>query len=471
MSAPSRYLFLLGEEGQFMRKPIFFVIVLVMATILACGFSVSTANIKDVTMARDPDGAEPTTTFTQDDNFYAIVEVANAPDDTTVKAEWVAVEADGIEPNFVIGEKELVGGGTLTFSVTNSEGLLWPVGRYKVDLYLNDEFDRTVEFEVEGQAVVEVPTDTPEPSPTPTLEPEPVATPTGASEGQAGDSVAGDTLVTKPSKEPEPLPFLSEPYIHPSGAFGFAVPEGWELVDEDEAGATYGDTNSFVGVTFFDAGGEISAEDLKTGLDTFADGFLNGFADSYELVAEDSDPEQKIYFAAYTYESLPDGAGDADIFIEQQDTVVYIFYFVSSVYNEMKPTWDAIIDSYAVDPEAVVSVAPTPAATPTPLPPPPSPTPAPSANQFAPPPNGARVYLQNFYNGEYYIDFGDGKGSVQVPAGTTEKYHDVAPGKYTPSISLFGGATVNVEFEIGPNQSWVILVSEDLQVKWGQVYP
>ena len=115
-----------------MRKPIFLVIALVVATILACGFNVSTANIKDAKTAKDPDGNQSTTVFAQDDTFYAVVEVANAPDDTKVRAVWVVVEADSVEPDFVIGEKELVGGGTFKFSVSNSEGQLWPVGTYNL---------------------------------------------------------------------------------------------------------------------------------------------------------------------------------------------------------------------------------------------------------------------------------------------------------------------------------------------------
>jgi hypothetical protein len=137
----------------------------------------------------------------------------------------------------------------------------------------------------------------------------------------------------------------------------------------------------------------------------------------------------------------------------------------------MKPTWDEIIASYGVDPEAAIAAAP--AATPTAPPPPPTatPKPAPATNPFAPPPGGARVYLQNFYSNEYNIDFGDGSGSIQVPPGAENFFHDIAPGKYNPGLSLPGGGATNVEFEIAPDQSWLIIVTEDLGVKWGQVYP
>ena len=36
--------------------------------------------------------------------------------------------------------------GTLTFDLTNE--MLWPLGKYKVELFINDELAKTVEFEV-----------------------------------------------------------------------------------------------------------------------------------------------------------------------------------------------------------------------------------------------------------------------------------------------------------------------------------
>ena len=89
-----------------MRKTIFFVIAVLVAAVLACNFSASTANITDAKMTKDSDGKQSTTVFAQDETFYCIVQVANAPSDTKVKAVWTAVEADGVDPNFVIGEKE-----------------------------------------------------------------------------------------------------------------------------------------------------------------------------------------------------------------------------------------------------------------------------------------------------------------------------------------------------------------------------
>lgn len=121
--------------------------VLLLAS-LACNFGVSTANIKEAKMYRDSEGTQATTTFTPQDTFYCIVDLANAPDDTKVKAVWTAVDVEGNEPNTLIDEAEMeYGSGTLTFDLTNNGP--WPAGKYKVEIYLNDTLDRTLEFAVQ----------------------------------------------------------------------------------------------------------------------------------------------------------------------------------------------------------------------------------------------------------------------------------------------------------------------------------
>lgn len=128
-------------------------LVLILALVLqACSVSASTANINDAVMARDEAGKDATKVFSPaDQTFYAIAEVANAPEGTTVKAIWTAVDVEGQKPNLTIDEANtsVDGGGTLTFDLTN-EGP-WPVGQYRVDLFLNDDEEpaRTLEFAVQ----------------------------------------------------------------------------------------------------------------------------------------------------------------------------------------------------------------------------------------------------------------------------------------------------------------------------------
>lgn len=463
-----------------MKKALSFVGGLLLLVTLACGFNASTANIAEAKMARDADGNNPTTVFAQDDIFYAVVQLANAPDDTKVKAVWIAVEADGTDPNLEIDTVELTSGsGTLNFNLTNDK--LWPVGKYKVDLYLNDELNRSLEFEVEGEvAAAPEPTATPEPTPepTPTPEPEPTNTPrsssgdTLGSAGSGGDTVGGSKEEdAEPTEEPEPevepLPFKEEPYVHPSGAFTFALPESFEGIDGDESSVLFGTDRSRVGAIFLNSGQVLAKKELERFIDSSLDIIVGDFDENYEVIAENDvlDESGFIFVAA----SFDNGNGRADLFFDQRDTIVFIFYFITLDYDEMESTWRAMINSYDIDADAALKAAP--AATSTPRPQPPAATPAPAANPFAPPPGVARVFMQNQYGNEYNIDFGDGSGSIAVMPGAQNFYRDVAPGKYRPGLSLPGGGATNVEFEIQANEAYLILVTQDLSVRWGKVYP
>ena len=124
------------------------VLLAVPLAMLACSFNASTANIENAFMARDEEGTQPTTVFAQDETFFCIVELANAPDDTVVRAAWTAVAVEGEDPNTFIDDAELTtGSGTLHFELSNDG--LWPAGTYKVDLYLNDELNQSLEFQVQ----------------------------------------------------------------------------------------------------------------------------------------------------------------------------------------------------------------------------------------------------------------------------------------------------------------------------------
>ena len=124
------------------RSKLFLVgLALVFTFILsACSVSASTANISDAKMTRDEAGKNPTKVFSPEDKtFYLIAELSNAPEDTAVKALWTAVDVEGVKPNLKIDESRITTdeSGQLTFDLTNDGP--WPVGDYKVELFLNDD--------------------------------------------------------------------------------------------------------------------------------------------------------------------------------------------------------------------------------------------------------------------------------------------------------------------------------------------
>ena len=122
----------------------------ILLTVMACEFSVSTANFADAFMAADADGSQRTSAFGPSDIFYAIVDLANAPDDTEVKAVWFGMELEGAEAETQITETSLTtGDGRLVFNLENEAGFIWPNGTYRVDLYLNGELETSLEFTVQ----------------------------------------------------------------------------------------------------------------------------------------------------------------------------------------------------------------------------------------------------------------------------------------------------------------------------------
>lgn len=130
------------------RLQLTLIVFVLILTSLACGFNASTANIKDAYMATDDAGATKTTVYPQDATFWAIVVLANAPADTSLKASWYAVDAENTAANTLIDEVTTTSDdGTIPFSLVNDG--IWPLGTYKVDLFLNDKLAKTLEFSVQ----------------------------------------------------------------------------------------------------------------------------------------------------------------------------------------------------------------------------------------------------------------------------------------------------------------------------------
>src|SRR5215207_5353061 len=124
-----------------MRRLALLVLLCTLAvSISAC--SASTANISSAQLARgyaNSQATDVTTTFSPSDTpLHYVVTLANAPDDTTVKTVWTIVDAgDGQFKDQKLDETVLPSGsGVLDFTLAGKQE--WPVGKYKVDLYLND---------------------------------------------------------------------------------------------------------------------------------------------------------------------------------------------------------------------------------------------------------------------------------------------------------------------------------------------
>ncbi len=451
-----------------MKKNLFvllFAFTLLTALSVACNFSVSTANITAAQMAKDAEGNQPTTVFNQDEAIYALVSLKNAPADTAVKAVWTAVEADGTEPNLVLSEKTITSGdGSIHFSLTNSN--LWPVGKYKVDLYLNDKLNRTLEFTVEGKAAVQAPTATPIPTTAPTAAPVPTATP-------APTQTATTEATVEATQAVEPLPLQAQPYTHPSGAFTFVVPQGWKLQNEDETSANFSDGQTYVGAVFSDGQIVYGAKDMQNYIDKFIEQYFS-FAKDYQIDVQKTQPDDSIY-VSLTYNAKDGRTGTTDFFFEQHNTIVFVLVFDTPVYDQLHPTWDEIVASYSVDPKA--ALAAIPAATPTavaaaPKPVSSTPTPKPvKTNPFAPQAGQSRLYVFNEFNQELTFTINSKEHKIPTAGIDHPTPIDLAPGRYTFTVSIPGGSA-NGEVTMAADQSWSVGVRGDGAVyNPFQVYP
>ena len=123
--------------------------VLILAS-LACNFSASTANISNAHMATDESDSTQTTAYSPDaQTFYCFYDLKNAPDDTVVKGVWILVSAEGYEANSEIDSAEITGADDSYYFSLDRAAEAWPVGQYKIDLYINDKLSQTVEFQVQ----------------------------------------------------------------------------------------------------------------------------------------------------------------------------------------------------------------------------------------------------------------------------------------------------------------------------------
>ena len=91
-------------------------------------------------------GVTQTDVFATNEPFYLIVDLTSAPADTVSKVVWYAANVVGIDANTLIDDAEFQGNGEVTFDLSNDGP--WPIGTYKVEVYINNVLDRTLHFTV-----------------------------------------------------------------------------------------------------------------------------------------------------------------------------------------------------------------------------------------------------------------------------------------------------------------------------------
>lgn len=110
--------------------------------------------VASVTMALDvtadkKDPVNPTTVFTPNATFHAVVSLRNAPANTKVSTTWYATDVGTAAPcNSRIDSAEVITDGTRNIDFTLKPRTQWPSGTYRVEISINDVLDRVVHFSV-----------------------------------------------------------------------------------------------------------------------------------------------------------------------------------------------------------------------------------------------------------------------------------------------------------------------------------
>ena len=118
----------------------------------ACAASNRQVNVSNLRMALDREGRDVRSSFAPNDVFYVFADLANARRGTKLEAKWIAVNTAGADPNFQFQTQTLdlsddTFTGKIYFQLSNDKP--WPVGQYRVDLYLNGAPAGGVEFSVQ----------------------------------------------------------------------------------------------------------------------------------------------------------------------------------------------------------------------------------------------------------------------------------------------------------------------------------
>jgi uncharacterized RDD family membrane protein YckC len=129
---------------------------LVVAVVLHAGAPVSATVLPQITRAVLGTGSADDGSVTgisdtfpaSTQQFYLAWQDAGVASDVAVKAVWTVVNADGVAPNTELGEKELSGSDSGSFTLSAPSTGMWPAGQYRVDLYLGGTLAKSLPFTV-----------------------------------------------------------------------------------------------------------------------------------------------------------------------------------------------------------------------------------------------------------------------------------------------------------------------------------
>jgi hypothetical protein len=133
------------------RVRVLWAIVVILVASLACNAGASaTPGATNFYMATDEAGTNRTNVFSPNDDIYVFFDVNDVEPGTNFESRWYALNIEGEDPNTpfqTIDYDYEEGIGNIYFQLTNDQG--WPVGNYKVEVYMNGTEVGEQEFSVQ----------------------------------------------------------------------------------------------------------------------------------------------------------------------------------------------------------------------------------------------------------------------------------------------------------------------------------
>ena len=121
-------------------NPVWIALLLLVLASLACNVaSPAGPSASNFYMSKDQDGEQRTTVFAPTDDFYVQFDVSGIEAGTNFQSRWYALDVEGQDPNTpfqAIDYPYEDNIGHVYFQLTNADA--WPVGSYKVEVYMND---------------------------------------------------------------------------------------------------------------------------------------------------------------------------------------------------------------------------------------------------------------------------------------------------------------------------------------------
>jgi hypothetical protein len=122
------------------RRSVLFPLISIILVTLSCNALIGKPTISNIRMTDDDAGKILTNSYAPADEFFVFADLSGLKVGSLVEAKWYAINAAGVEANSLINISDYhyaAGINFVSFNLTTSDGSDWPIGYYKVDIYLN----------------------------------------------------------------------------------------------------------------------------------------------------------------------------------------------------------------------------------------------------------------------------------------------------------------------------------------------